>query len=123
MWGRTTAVELQGALESDHGGDVVLRLGIGVLLESGVEVGHVRLVVFSVVDLHNLAADGRLELAIVIGEIGEHGRGAQRAGPERKGIGGLSGAGSGVTEHDDDALCKNSQVLLGSRSRAWGTST
>ena len=45
------AVELDRTLEGDHGRGVALRLGVGVLLEASVVVGHVGVVVLRVVDL------------------------------------------------------------------------
>ncbi len=44
-------------LESDHGGNVTLGLGIGILLHGGVEVGYVGLVVLGVVQSHDFRVD------------------------------------------------------------------
>lgn len=46
--------------------DVALLLGLLQLLDGGVVAGHVGVVVLGVVELHNLAADGGLEGAIVV---------------------------------------------------------
>lgn len=55
------AVEADGGLESDLGGDVGGGDGRGVRLEGGVEAGNVGLVVLGVVELHDLLGDTGLE--------------------------------------------------------------
>jgi hypothetical protein len=60
------AVEVDEGLQGDLGGDVVLLLGLCDLLAEVVERGHVGVVVVLVVELHDLAADGGLEGAVVV---------------------------------------------------------
>jgi hypothetical protein len=63
---RLTAVEVDQGLGSDLGLDVVACASLLHLLRSCVERGHVGVVVLGVVELHDLAADGRLEGTIVV---------------------------------------------------------
>lgn len=63
-----TSVEVDQGLRSDHGGDVALGGRLGHLLFGGVVRVDVGVVVLGVVELHDLAADGRLERAIVVCE-------------------------------------------------------
>ncbi len=67
----SAAVELDDLLEGNDGRDILLGLGLDELAERSVEVGHVGVVVLGVVDLHDLSRDEGLELAIVVGEVGE----------------------------------------------------
>jgi hypothetical protein len=61
-----TSVEVDQGLQGNLGGNVVLLLGLGHLLAEVVVRGHVGVVVHLVVQLHDLAGDGRLECAIVV---------------------------------------------------------
>lgn len=56
-----TAVELEGGLEVDLGGDVVLGLSLLEVLLGGVQAGNVGLVVLVVVESHDLLRDRGLE--------------------------------------------------------------
>jgi hypothetical protein len=60
------AVEVDEGLEGDLGSDVGFCGGGCDLFAEGVEGGYVGVVVFGVVELHNLAGDGRFEGAVVI---------------------------------------------------------
>lgn len=62
----TAAVEVDEGLQGDLGLDVVLGFGLGDLLAEVVVGGYVGVVVVLVVEFHDLAADGRLEGAVVI---------------------------------------------------------
>ena len=62
----TSAIELDGALQLDDRGGVAFSEGVFELLESLVVVGNVSLVVLLVVELHDFAANGRLESAVVV---------------------------------------------------------
>lgn len=62
----TSAIELDGALQLDDGGGVAFSDGVLELLKSLVVVGNISLVVLLVVELHDFAANGRLESAIVV---------------------------------------------------------
>lgn len=59
----TSAIEVDGGLQGDHGLGVVAGLE---LLQRLVEIGDVRLVVLLVVQLHDVSADVRLQRAIAI---------------------------------------------------------
>lgn len=61
-----TSVEVDQRLGSDLSLDVVLCAGLLHLLGSSIERGNVGVVVLGVVELHDLAADGGLEGAIVV---------------------------------------------------------
>lgn len=61
-----TAVEVDGELGCDLGGDIVGVDGFLHFFFCSVEVGHVSFVVPVVMEFHNLAADCRFEGAIVI---------------------------------------------------------
>lgn len=63
---RPTAVEVDERLLCDLGLDVAVVLGLLQLLDGGVVGGDVGLVVLGVVQLHDLAADGGLERAVVV---------------------------------------------------------
>lgn len=67
----TSSVELDSALKLDDGGGVALRGGGIELLKGLVIIGDVSLVVLLVVKLHDLGADGGLQVAVIVGEIGE----------------------------------------------------
>lgn len=71
----TAAVEFDGALEVDDAGRVSLADGGVELLERLVVVGDVGGVVLLVVQAHDLAGDGRLQRAVVVGEVRERERG------------------------------------------------
>jgi hypothetical protein len=62
----TTAVEVDGGLESNLGSDVTLVLGLLELLNGVVVVGDIGVVVVLVVNLHDLAGDGGLQSAVVV---------------------------------------------------------
>lgn len=62
----STAVEVDGGLEGDLSRDVVLGLGFLELLHGIVVASHIGIMVVLVVQLHDLAADGRLQGAIVV---------------------------------------------------------
>jgi hypothetical protein len=66
---RTSAVEFDGALQSDNGGGVGLGEGMVELLKGLVVVGDVGLVVLLVVELHDLSADHRLQSPVVVGQV------------------------------------------------------
>lgn len=68
---RTSAVEFDGALQSDDGGGIALDHGDVELLEGLVVVGDVGLVVLLVVELHDLAADDGLQGAVVVRKVRE----------------------------------------------------
>lgn len=59
-------MEVDQRLGSDLGLDVVLCAGLLHLLGSSIERGNIGVVVLGVVELHDLAADGGLESAIVV---------------------------------------------------------
>jgi hypothetical protein len=61
-----TTVEVDERLLGDLGLDVTLVLGLLELLDGGVVGGDVGVVVLGVVQLHDLAADGGLERAVVV---------------------------------------------------------
>ena len=61
-----TTVEVDERLLCDLSLDVALVLGLLQLLDGGVVRGDVGVVVLGVVELHDLAADGGLESAVVI---------------------------------------------------------
>jgi len=61
-----TAVEVDGRLQSNLGGDVVLVLGLLELLNCIVVVGDIGVVVVLVVQLHDLAGDRGLQSTIVV---------------------------------------------------------
>lgn len=61
-----TTVEVDERLLGDLGLDVTLVLGFLELLDGGVVGGDIGVVVLGVVELHDLAADGGLERAVVI---------------------------------------------------------
>ena len=63
------AIELDGALEADHGGHVANGHGLGELLLGHVEVTDVGGVVLAVVQLHDLGADDRLQRVVIVPEI------------------------------------------------------
>lgn len=63
---RPTTVEVNERLLCDLSLDVAVVLGLLQLLDGGVVGGDVGLVVLGVVQLHDLAADGGLERAIVV---------------------------------------------------------
>lgn len=62
----TTSVEVDQWLQSYLCGDILLGLGGLELLGGSVVAGDIGLVVLGVVELHDLARDGRLECAIVV---------------------------------------------------------
>lgn len=66
-----SAVELDGGLLGDLGGDVVGGDGGDVGLQGVVEVGHVGLVVLAVVKLHDLGRDVRLQSIVGIWQLGK----------------------------------------------------
>lgn len=68
---RTSAIEFDGALQFDDGGGIALGHGVVELFESLVVVGDVGLVVLLVVELHDLAADGGLQSAVVVWKVRE----------------------------------------------------
>lgn len=57
----SAAVEADRCLKGDLGGDVAGRNCSGIALECIVEVGHINLVVFAVVQLHDLLRDTGLK--------------------------------------------------------------
>ena len=61
-----TTVEVDERLLGDLGLDVTLVLGFLELLDGGVVGGDIGVVVLGVVELHDLAADGGLERAVVV---------------------------------------------------------
>jgi hypothetical protein len=63
---KLTSVEVDERLLGDLGLDVTLVLGLLELLDGGVVGGDVGVVVLGVVKLHDLAADGGLERAVVV---------------------------------------------------------
>ena len=64
-------VEGQVLLQLADRTEVVAGAGVGQLLESGIRSLHVRGVVLVVMQLHDLAADMRLQPAVVVVEIGQ----------------------------------------------------
>jgi len=64
----TTAIELQGSLESDP---LFGSGGLGVGLLSGIQSVNIRLMVLRVVKLHDLTADVGLESIVGVREVGE----------------------------------------------------
>ena len=64
-------VEREVLLELVHVGEVAGVAGLGELGESGVGSRHVGLVMLVVVQLHDLAADARLERRVVVPQFGE----------------------------------------------------
>ena len=62
----SAAVEVDEGLQGDLGRDVGLGLGVGHFFGGGVEGGDVGVVVFAVVELHDFAADGGFEGAVVV---------------------------------------------------------
>lgn len=62
----SAAVEIDQWLQRNRGGDVVGGLGGGQLFREGVVAGDVCLVVFRVVELHDVAGDGGLERCVVV---------------------------------------------------------
>lgn len=61
-----TTVEVDSGLEGNLGRDVTLGLGLLELLNGVVVVGDIGVMVVLVVQLHDLAGDGRLESTIVV---------------------------------------------------------
>ena len=61
-----TTVEVDERLLCDLSLDIALVLGLLQLLDGGVVGGDVGVVVLGVVQLHDLAADGGLERAVVV---------------------------------------------------------
>ena len=61
-----TTVEVDERLLGDLGLDVTLVLSLLELLDGGVVGGDIGVVVLGVVELHDLAADGGLERAVVV---------------------------------------------------------
>ena len=66
--GLRTTVEVDQRLLGDLGLDIALVLSLLQLLDRRVVRGHVGVVVLAVVQLHDLAADGGLERAVVVCE-------------------------------------------------------
>ena len=66
LGGALTTVEVDERLLCDLSLDVTLVLGLLQLLDGGVVGGDVGVVVLGVVELHDLAADGGLEGAVVV---------------------------------------------------------
>ena len=64
-----TTVEVDERLLGDLGLDITLVLGLLELLDGGVVGGDVGVVVLGVVQLHDLAADGGLERAVVVWRV------------------------------------------------------
>jgi hypothetical protein len=62
----STAVEVDEWLQSNDGCNVLLGFGRGQLFRGGVVAVDIGLVVVLVVQLHDLAGNGRLECAVVI---------------------------------------------------------
>ena len=95
------SVELDGALQGYHRGDVPLQLRLSVLLHRRVEVGDVRLMVLGVVQLHDLAADDGLEGAVIVRQVRQLGGDDRARGLAcNRGLGdGAHEAGSGGAKH------------------------
>lgn len=66
LGGALTTVEVDERLLCDLSLDVTLMLGLLQLLDGGVVGGDIGVVVLGVVELHDLAADGGLESAVVV---------------------------------------------------------
>mgnify|MGYP006876481383 CR=1 FL=1 len=71
----STAVELQGGLETDDALDVSGRLELAEALLGRVEAVDIGLVVLGVVEGHDLRRDGRLERLGLVGNQGKDGVG------------------------------------------------
>lgn len=69
--GLTSSVEFDSALQLDNGGGVALSGGGIELLESLVVIGDVSLVMLLVVELHDVGADGGLQVAVIVRQIGQ----------------------------------------------------
>mmetsp|Transcript_9443 Transcript_9443/g.16469 ORF Transcript_9443/g.16469 Transcript_9443/m.16469 type:complete len:254 (+) Transcript_9443:600-1361(+) len=67
----TASVELQGPLEGDGSRDVSGDHGRVDLFHGGIQVGDVRLVMFRVMDLHDLCRNGRLQGVVIVWKIGQ----------------------------------------------------
>ena len=67
----SSTVKLQGSMETNHRGHVVLGHSFGQLLLGHVEVVDVGGVVLAVVELHDLGADDRLQGVVVVGQVGQ----------------------------------------------------
>ena len=65
----TSSVEFDSALKLDSGGGIAFSGGCFELLKCLVVIGDVSLVVLLVVKLHDLGADGGLQIAVVVGKI------------------------------------------------------
>ena len=65
----TAAIELERALETDDGVDIILGHGLGQLLLRHVEVVDVGLMMLAVVELHDLGTDDGLQCVVVVGEV------------------------------------------------------
>ena len=114
----TTAVELECGLKSDHLGVVTLGLGVGILLHGGVEVRHVGVVVFGVVQGHDLRRHVWLQGTIVVVERGERcGRGRELA---RRG-GGAGSSGGRLAEGEHGNLNKKEDGLGTGVWCVWGS--
>mmetsp|Transcript_21286 Transcript_21286/g.50234 ORF Transcript_21286/g.50234 Transcript_21286/m.50234 type:complete len:270 (+) Transcript_21286:127-936(+) len=66
-----SAVEFERSLQSDDGRNVTGRCDGIELLQSSVEVGHVRVVVLGVVQSHGLGANDGLEGIVVVRKVGK----------------------------------------------------
>lgn len=88
-------VELERALQRNNPRDVPRRHGRVQLLQRRVQIGHVRVVVLRVVQLHRLGRNVRREGGVVVREVGEGvgppGRGRGQAGRGGRGQGGGEG--------------------------------
>ena len=97
------AIELNRSLEGNLLGDIVARLCGLELLHRRVQVGHVRVVVLAVVDLHDLAADVRLQRRVLVRQVWERELCRRRRRSRREctaGTEGRAGETGGAGEHD-----------------------
>ena len=95
----SSTIELQGSMETNHRGHVVLSDSLGQLLLRHIEVVDVGGVVLAVVELHDLGADDRLQGVVVVGKVGEavlpsHADCGHGGGVEPQGL-----PSDGVSEH------------------------
>jgi len=81
----SSSIEANGRLQIDHLGHAPGLLGLGVLLQSGVEILDIGCVMFRVVELHDLSADDRGQRVIFIWKLRERiGLGSGRERSKRK---------------------------------------
>lgn len=96
----TTTVKVDGLLKSNGGFDIFLVKSFRELFFGGVETVEVSLMVFGMVEFHDLTGDGGFESSVIVGKIGEGVLAADRGSGEgaRAGLEGGEGGGSGAVK-------------------------